>query len=94
MASVQFTEAIEHLILGRILMKIVLASGSPRRRELLTGLGLDYRVLVSGVEERVTETEPAKVVEQLSAQKAWDVLRKLRPDISRECTWACAGKSF
>lgn len=93
MASVQFTEATEHLILGRTLMKIVLASGSPRRRELLTGLGLDYSVLVSGVEERVTETEPAKVVEQLSAQKAWDVLRKLRPDISRECTWACVGEA-
>lgn len=65
-------------------MKIVLASGSPRRRELLAGLGLDYRVVVSGVEECVTETEPAKVVEQLSAQKACDVLQKLRPEASGE----------
>lgn len=71
-------------------MKIVLASGSPRRRELLAGLGLDYRVVVSGVEECVTETEPAKVVEQLSAQKACDVLQKLRPEASGESAAAGA----
>ncbi len=58
-------------------MKIVLASASPRRRELLTGLGLDYTVLASGVEEQITEEEPAKVVEELSAQKAGDVLQRL-----------------
>lgn len=58
-------------------MRIVLASGSPRRRELLAGLGLEYTVQVSGIEEKVTETEPAKVVEELSAQKAGDVLKRL-----------------
>lgn len=74
-------------------MKIVLASGSPRRRELLAGLGLDYRVVVSGVEECVTETEPAKVVEQLSAQKACDVLQKLRPEASGESAAAGGEKA-
>ena len=58
-------------------MKIVLASASPRRRELLSALGVDYTVLVSGVEEKVTESEPYRVVEQLSAQKAGDVLQRL-----------------
>ncbi|MDE5893738.1 MAG: Maf family protein [Acetatifactor sp.] len=58
-------------------MKIILASASPRRRELLTGLGLDYTVLASSVEEQITEKEPARVVEELSAQKAGDVLQKL-----------------
>lgn len=43
----------------------------------MTGLGLDFIVLVSGVEEHVTEKEPAKVVEELSAQKAKDVLHRL-----------------
>lgn len=66
----------------RVQMKIVLASGSPRRRELLTGLGLDYTVLVSGVEEHVTEKEPARVVEELSDQKARDVLQKLFSAVS------------
>lgn len=63
-------------------MKIVLASGSPRRRELLTGLGLKYTVLVSGVEEQVTESEPARVVEELSYQKARDVLQRLLREAS------------
>lgn len=62
---------------GRASMKIILASASPRRRELLSALGVDYTVVVSGVEEKVTETEPYRVVEQLSAQKAGDVLHKL-----------------
>lgn len=44
----------------------------------MTAMGLDYTVLVSGVEEKVTETEPARVVEQLSAQKAYDVLQRLQ----------------
>lgn len=58
-------------------MKIVLASASPRRRELLTGLGLNYTVLASSVEEQITEREPARAVEELSAQKARDVLQRL-----------------
>lgn len=58
-------------------MRIILASGSPRRRELLAGLGLEYTVLVSGVQEQVTKREPAEVVEELSAQKASDVFHKL-----------------
>lgn len=65
-------------------MKIVLASASPRRRELLAGLGLDYTVLASGVEEQITEREPAKVVEELSAQKAGDVLQRLLAAGSRK----------
>lgn len=68
----------------RIRMKIVLASASPRRRELLAGLGLDYTVLASGVEEHITEKEPAKVVEELSAQKAGDVLQRLRAASGKE----------
>lgn len=50
--------------------KIILASASPRRRELLTQIGLDFDVVVSETEEKITSTEPAKVVEELSAQKA------------------------
>ncbi len=32
-------------------MKVVLASGSPQRREILTKLGLEFEVIVSGVDE-------------------------------------------
>ena len=50
--------------------KIILASASPRRRELLTQIGLNFEVVVSETEEKITSTEPARVVEELSAQKA------------------------
>ena len=56
--------------------KIILASAS-RRRELLTQIGLDFDVVVSETEEKITSTEPAKVVEELSAQKAEAVWEKL-----------------
>lgn len=62
---------------GNIDMKIILASASPRRRELLTQIGLEFEVRVSDVEEVVTATEPAKVVEELSAQKAKAVFGEL-----------------
>ena len=57
--------------------KIILASASPRRRELLTQIGLDFEVVVSETEEKITSTEPAKVVEELSVQKAGAVWEKL-----------------
>ena len=57
--------------------KIILASASPRRRELLTQIGLDFDVVVSETEEKINSTEPAKVVEELSAQKAEAVWEKL-----------------
>ena len=58
--------------------KIILASASPRRRELLTQIGLDFDIVVSETEEKITSTEPAKVVEELSTQKAEAVWEKLR----------------
>lgn len=57
--------------------RIILASASPRRRELLAQIGLDFEVVVSETEEEITSTEPAKVVEELSAQKAESVWEKL-----------------
>ena len=58
-------------------MKIILASASPRRRELLTQIGLEFQVVVSNVEEKVTATSPAAVVEELSGQKAEGVLQMM-----------------
>ena len=54
-------------------MKIILASGSPRRRELLTQAGIEYVVEPADVEEITKETLPAKVVEDLSRIKAMAV---------------------
>ncbi|MDO4621543.1 MAG: Maf family protein [Eubacteriales bacterium] len=53
--------------------KIILASQSPRRLQLLQQTGLEVEVIPSNIEEVITETEPAKVVEELSAQKCESV---------------------
>lgn len=52
-------------------MRIVLASSSPRREELLTAAGLDFIVRVNPCEENFPETLPAeKVPEYLAEKKA------------------------
>lgn len=50
--------------------RIILASASPRRSELLKQIGFDFQVVVSNVEEKLTTDEPHLAVEELSAQKA------------------------
>ncbi len=62
-------------------MKIYLASASPRRRELLLQIGLEFEVKVSNVQEVVSTSEPARVVEELSAQKAQAVLADLEREL-------------
>lgn len=62
-------------------MRVVLASASPRRRELLGLLGMEFEILVSDVEEVVTQTLPYRVVEELSAQKAEDVYKRQTGDV-------------
>lgn len=39
-------------------MELILASASPRRRELLSRLGVEFRVVPAAVEEQVREGEP------------------------------------
>ncbi len=55
-------------------MRIVLGSASPRRRELLAQIGLEFEVVVSDVEEVVSSVVPCEVVEELAVQKADGVL--------------------
>lgn len=51
--------------------RLVLGSGSPRRRELLEGLGLEFSVEVRPVNEELPEGMEAKLAaESLAAQKA------------------------
>ncbi len=54
---------------------IILASNSPRRRELMAQVGLEYEVIPSEVEEIVTKTIPSDVVLELSEQKCLDVAK-------------------
>lgn len=58
-------------------MKYILASQSPRRRELLARTGLEFEVIPSSVEEKITKTVPTDIVLELSEQKAHDVYTHL-----------------
>lgn len=58
--------------------KLILASASPRRRELLVQAGLEFEVIPSTLEEKIEETRPEEVVKNLSSQKAEDVFLKLK----------------
>lgn len=50
---------------------IILASQSPRRKELLAKHGIDFRVFVTDCDETVTEPlSPRELVEELSRRKA------------------------
>ena len=56
---------------------IVLASASPRRRELLSQAGFEFDVIPSKGEEIITKEHPAEVVEELSLQKAREVAERI-----------------
>ena len=51
-------------------MELILASASPRRKELLEKIGLPFTVQPAMGEERITQKSPAAVVMELSRQKA------------------------
>ena len=53
---------------------IILASASPRRRELLSQIGIEYEVIPSKKEEVVTSAVPSEIVMELAKQKAEDIV--------------------
>ncbi len=57
--------------------RIVLASGSPRRKEILAQIGASYEVIVSDCDESTTVTEPVELVKELSGRKAEAVAKEL-----------------
>ncbi len=57
--------------------KLILASGSPRRKQLLEQGQLQFSISISTVDETITQPcKPEEVVEQLSLRKANDVLSR------------------
>ena len=53
--------------------QIILASQSPRRKELLEQIGLEFEICPAKGEEIITKTIPEEVVMELSKQKAEEV---------------------
>lgn len=53
--------------------QIILASASPRRKELLEQIGLQFDICPAKGEEVITKTIPYEVVQELASQKAKEV---------------------
>ena len=63
------------------MIKIILASNSPRRKKILTDLGLDFEVIPSNYEEKLeTDIFSYDLIEDLATQKACDVVRRVGHD--------------
>lgn len=59
---------------------VILASASPRRRELLSQLGVSFEIMPAQGEEIVTSDDPKTVVQELSACKAGEVAGRVKKD--------------
>ena len=71
-------ECVALLVRKRQSGSLILASASPRRRELLTGLGLDFQVIPSEIPEEPRAGElPSEMVKRLSMEKAQAVADRL-----------------
>ena len=62
--------------------RIILASGSPRRREILESLGFDFEVMTTNAEENVNTEgmSPEQTVMELASEKGKTVAKMLNPD--------------
>lgn len=58
--------------------KIILASSSPRRRELMAQAGFAFEVLVSEADETIETETPGEMVEVLSERKAATVAEEIK----------------
>lgn len=55
----------------------ILASASPRRKDLLAQVGISFQVETSGAQEKTEKKKPKEIVKALSRQKAREVWRRL-----------------
>ncbi|MBE7704141.1 MAG: septum formation protein Maf [Cyanobacteria bacterium SIG28] len=60
------------------MVKLILASNSPRRKKIFSDLGLDFEVIPSNYEEKLeTDVFSYDLIEDLATQKALDVVRRI-----------------
>ena len=58
--------------------KVILASSSPRRKELLSQIGIEYEVIPSLCEEVIIHTKPEEAVQDLALKKAEEVAARVK----------------
>ncbi len=61
------------LLYNKIIMQLILASNSPRRRELLSKLNYPFDVVPATGEEISTAVDPRDIVQELASRKATEV---------------------
>lgn len=60
------------------MVKIILASNSPRRKKIMTDLGLEFDVIPSNYDEKLdTDIFSYDLIENLATQKALDVVKRV-----------------
>ncbi len=62
--------------------KLILASASPRRRELLEQIGAVFQVCPAKGEEKITKTEPGEAAEELSREKCLEIFQSFEEDVT------------
>ena len=63
---------------------IILASGSPRRKEILSELGAELKIITADVDESSNERDPEKLAESLALKKRIAVYEKLLSENSTD----------
>ncbi len=80
---------------SRVQERLVLASASPRRREILSDLGFEFEVLPADVrEDEMIWTDPSRAAALLAELKAGEVRKKrpLKTIIAADTVVVCDGK--
>ena len=83
--------------MGRLhgaVLRLVLASASPRRRAILRAAGISFTADPSGVDENMNEKNPRRLVVRLARLKALDVARRHpgRLVLGADTIVVCAGE--
>ena len=65
---------------------IILASGSPRRREILSDLGAEIKIITADVDESSNESDPERLAEALAIKKGQAVYKKLISEASSDAS--------
>lgn len=66
---------------------IILASSSPRRREILSSLGIDFKIMTADTDESSALTDPRAFAEELAARKGravYELLLTSDPETARD----------
>lgn len=61
--------------------RLILASGSPRRKELLEQIGAEFEILPAKGEEVINNVLPDAAVQELSAQKAAEIAERYKKEL-------------